>query len=79
MDHQPHHDGHQPHQPSDRHGHRNHRGLDLDAEVFGDQLGAALDLVGISAARTVVDLGAGTGAGGRMLRARFPEAAVTCV
>ena len=40
---------------------------------------AALDLAGVCDARMVVDLGAGTGAGSRMLRARFPDASVTCV
>lgn len=46
-------------------GHDQHRVLDLDAEVFGDQLAAVLDLTGVPAARRVVDLGAGTGAGSR--------------
>lgn len=56
-----------------------HRVLELDAEVFGDHLGAVLDLAAAPAARGVVDLGAGTGAGSRLLRERYPDAAVTCV
>ena len=75
-DHASHH-AHRPHHRSDDHGQQ--RGLDLDAEVFGDQLEAVLDLAGVSDARAVVDLGAGTGAGSRMLRARFPAAVVTCI
>lgn len=55
-----------------------HRVLDLDAEVFGD-LAAVLDLARVTAARSVVDLGAGTGAGSRLLRERYPDASVTCV
>ncbi|MFJ5695840.1 class I SAM-dependent methyltransferase [Arthrobacter sp. NPDC093125] len=54
------------------------RVLDLDAEVFGD-IAAVLDLAGVPAARSVVDLGAGTGADSRLLRARYPDAAVTYV
>jgi SAM-dependent methyltransferase len=76
---------HHPHRTRD-HDHRSHQGagdqsnfLDLDAEVFGDHLAAVLDLVGVPAARGVVDLGAGTGAGSRLLRERYPEATVTCV
>lgn len=55
-----------------------HRGLDLDAEVFSDHLAGVLDLTG-QTARSVVDLGAGTGAGSRLLRERYPEAAIACV
>ncbi|MDP9983692.1 trans-aconitate methyltransferase [Pseudarthrobacter oxydans] len=80
MDHQPHqtrHNGHQPHQQSGSQD--QHRVLDLDAEVFGDHLAAVLDLTGVPAARSVVDLGAGTGAGSRLLRGRYPDAAVTCI
>ena len=33
----------------------------------------------MSAARGIVDLGAGTGAGSRLLRQRYPDAEVTCV
>ncbi|WP_226758815.1 class I SAM-dependent methyltransferase [Arthrobacter sp. SO3] len=68
---------HQHHQRSASHD--QHRVLDLDAEVFGDHLAAVLDLTGVPAARSVVDLGAGTGAGSRLLRQRYPDAAVTCV
>lgn len=53
--------------------------LDLDAEVFGAQLGEALDLVPVTAPRHVVDLGAGTGTGTRLLRSRFPNARLTAV
>lgn len=56
-----------------------HRILDLDAEVFGDHLAAVLGLTGVPTARSVVDLGAGTGAGSRLLRERYPAATVTCV
>lgn len=56
------------------------RTLDLDAEVFGAQLGAVLDLLALSVPpRRVVDLGAGTGTGSRLLRDRFPTATVTAV
>ena len=79
---------HQPHRTrdNDHHAHlrpgshdQQHRVLDLDAEVFGDHLAAVLNLTGVPAARSVVDLGAGTGAGSRLLRRRYPDAAVTCV
>ena len=68
---------HQPHGQSS--GHDQQRFLDLDAEVFGDQLAAVVDLIGAPAASGIVDLGAGTGAGSRLLRERYPDAAVTCV
>ncbi|MCU1516284.1 MAG: Methyltransferase type 11 [Pseudarthrobacter sp.] len=68
---------HQAHQHAAAHG--QHRVLDLDAEVFGDNIAAILDIAGPSAARTVVDLGAGTGAGSRLLRGRYADAAITCV
>lgn len=80
MDHQRHltrDNGHQTHQRPGSHD--QHRVLDLDAEVFGDHLTAVLDLAGVPAARSVVDLGAGTGAGSRLLRERYHDAAVTCV
>jgi SAM-dependent methyltransferase len=68
------------HQPRQGPGsHDQHRVLDLDAEVFGDHLAAVLDLTGPTAARSVVDLDAGSGAGSRLLRERYPDAAVTCV
>lgn len=78
------------HQPSTDHSdHRAHGSghdgtahqqfLDLDVEVFGDQLTAALDLATTSTATHVVDVGAGSGAGSRMLRQRFPEATLTCL
>ncbi len=67
---------HQPHRTRD---HDQHRFLDLDAEVFGDHLATVLELTGVAAARSVVDLGAGTGAGSRLLRERYPYAAITCV
>jgi SAM-dependent methyltransferase len=74
--HQHGHANHQVHDP--RFGQDQHRGLDLDAEVFSDHLAAVLDLIR-PAMRSVVDLGAGTGAGSRLLRERYPEAAITCV
>ncbi|MEP6560532.1 MAG: class I SAM-dependent methyltransferase [Nakamurella sp.] len=76
--HHPTHDAvHHPHQRTDAQD--QHRILDLDAEVFGAHLAAVLDLAGVFAPRSVVDLGAGTGAGSRLLRSRYPEAALTCV
>jgi len=59
--------------------HDQSRVLDLDAEVFGDHLAAVLDFAGVPAARSIVDLGAGTGAGSRLLRERYPDATVTGV
>jgi len=47
--------------------------------VFSGNLAAVLDRTGVAAARGVVDLGAGTGAGSRLLRDRFPDAKVTCI
>jgi SAM-dependent methyltransferase len=80
MDHRPNRTRDSDHQPHQRSGsHDQHRVLDLDAEVFGPHLAAALDLAGVPAARSVVDLGAGTGAGSRLLRDRYPNAAVMCV
>ena len=73
MTHDHHHHSHQ--QPDGNH----HRVLDLDAEVFGDSLTAVLDLAQAPDARTIVDLGAGTGTGSRLLRERYPDATVTCV
>ncbi|MFF1253038.1 class I SAM-dependent methyltransferase [Pseudarthrobacter sp. NPDC058329] len=65
------------HQRSDSQGQQ--RFLDLDAEVFGHQLAAVLDMAAVPTAGSIVDLGAGTGAGSRLLRRRYPEATVTCV
>ncbi|HSL37851.1 MAG TPA: class I SAM-dependent methyltransferase [Arthrobacter sp.] len=80
MDHQPHQTRHHDHQPRQQSGsHDQPRVLDLDAEVFGDHLAAVLDLTGVRAACSVIDLGAGTGAGSRLLRGRYPDAAVTCI
>lgn len=73
-----------PH-PHDHHSHQrsgateHSQFLDLDAEVFGDHLAAVLNLTGVRAARGVVDLGAGTGAGSRLLRTRYPDATITCI
>ncbi|GAA1135471.1 SAM-dependent methyltransferase [Nesterenkonia lutea] len=69
-------DHHTHAQPAD---HDLPRVLDLDAEVFGAGLASALDLSGLISARVVVDLGAGTGTGSRLLRDRFPEATITAV
>lgn len=71
---------HAAHGPAAGHRAGHEAALDLDAEVFGDQLGEALDLAPLTVApRHVVDLGAGTGTGTRLLRARFPDARVTAV
>jgi SAM-dependent methyltransferase len=67
-------DHHHDHQPSDL-----PRALDLDAEVFASNLAAVMNLIEQPDVRTIVDLGAGSGAGSRLLRERFPNAAVTCV
>ncbi|MEW9870999.1 trans-aconitate 2-methyltransferase [Arthrobacter sp. HS15c] len=72
--------GHHSHRHHQHPGsHDQHLVLDLDADVFGDNLAAALDLAGSAAARSIVDLGAGTGAGSRLLRARYPDASLTCI
>ena len=81
MDHQPRRtrdNDHHTHQPPGSHD-QQHRVLDLDAEVFGDHLAAVLDFAGVPGARSIVDLGAGTGAGSRLLRERYPDATVTGV
>ena len=82
MDHRPHparpHD-HRPHHHQRLDSDDQHRVLDLDAEVFGDNLAAVLDLIAVPTARSVVDLGAGTGAGSRLLRERYPDATVKCI
>ncbi|MET0864437.1 MAG: class I SAM-dependent methyltransferase [Nakamurella sp.] len=77
MDHHAHetHD-HHSHQRTDHHDQQHF--LELDAEVFGGNLAAVLDLIG-STPRRIVDIGAGTGAGSRLLHERYPDAAVTCV
>ena len=75
-------DDHTPHAGGHGHGHgpgEQESVLDLDAEVFGAQLAEVLDLVPVTTPRHVVDLGAGTGTGTRLLRRRFPEARVTAV
>lgn len=75
----------QQHQHEHRHQHQHQRGdqhrrtLDLDAEVFAGQLVDVLDALGPLAPQRIVDLGAGTGAGSRLLRDRFPTATVTAV
>ena len=80
MDHQPHRSLDNDHHAHQQSGSQDqHRVLDLDAEVFGEHLAAVLDVTGVPAARSVVDLGAGTGAGSRLLRERYPDAALTCV
>ncbi|WP_211298541.1 class I SAM-dependent methyltransferase [Kineococcus rhizosphaerae] len=71
--------GHDQHHDHD-HRHGGHRRvLDLDALVFAPQLSAVLDALGPLAPRRVVDLGAGTGAGSRLLRERFPDADLLAV
>lgn len=47
--------------------------------MFTDNLTAVADLIEVTEVRTVVDLGAGSGAGSRLLRRRYPGATVTCV
>lgn len=59
--------------------HDHYSGLDLDALVFREQLAAVLDHADRPEAHAIVDLGAGTGAGSRLLRDRYPEASVTCI
>ena len=68
---------HPPHQRSDDDGPRGV--LDLDADVFSENLAGVLNLIDLPAVRGIVDLGAGTGAGSRLLRGRYPDAAMTCV
>ncbi|SEN93349.1 Methyltransferase domain-containing protein [Actinacidiphila rubida] len=54
--------------------------LDLDAEVFAEQLSSLTAWLPVDGApRRVVDLGCGTGAGTLALLARFPDAEVTAV
>ncbi|GAA5230174.1 class I SAM-dependent methyltransferase [Arthrobacter cryoconiti] len=70
---------HQDHQHHQELGSHESLILDLDAEVFGEHLSAVLEGAGVRNARRIVDLGAGTGAGSRMLRQRYPDAEVICV
>src|ERR1700712_5219197 len=56
-----------------------HRMLDLDAEVFADNLTEVLSLAGRIEPHLIVDLGAGTGTGSRLLRERYPAAGIVCV
>lgn len=77
MNHPPHQRQHDTHRQSGNHDQQ--RFLDLDSEVFGDNLKAVLDLAEYTAAHNIIDLGAGTGAGSRLLRDRYPDASMTCV
>ncbi|WP_181038519.1 hypothetical protein [Arthrobacter sp. ZGTC131] len=53
MDHQPHPTRDNDHQDHQRYGsYDQHRILDLDAEVFGDNLAAVLDLTGVPSAHS---------------------------
>ncbi|NVM95993.1 class I SAM-dependent methyltransferase [Arthrobacter wenxiniae] len=78
---------HNHHHPAGGHEHGNHHGdglaelLDLDAQVLGSYLDAATTWAAelAPAAATIVDLGAGSGAGTLALAHRFPEAAVVSV
>lgn len=67
-------DHHHDHQPSGL-----PRALDLDAEVFASNLAAVIALIEHPAVLSIVDLGAGSGAGSRLLRERFPDAVITGV
>ncbi|ACU36913.1 class I SAM-dependent methyltransferase [Actinosynnema mirum] len=54
--------------------------LDLDAEVLADQIASIVDSLPVpTPPATIVDLGAGTGAGALALLRRFPDAQVTAV
>ena len=77
-DHGPDHGSGHGHRPGHGTGHQ--EVLDLEALVFGHQLHEVLDLLPPAAPpRHVVDLGAGTGVGTRVLRTRFPTARTTAV
>lgn len=73
------HDAHHVHDPHDDAAMA--EVLDLDAQVLGAWLGTATDLVAAARpdARTVVDLGAGTGTGALALARRLPAATVVAV
>ncbi|GAA3222247.1 class I SAM-dependent methyltransferase [Dactylosporangium siamense] len=84
-----HHEGH-AHQKSHNHGSHNHNHgshealadiLDLDAEVLHEHLTEVMAWVHerTGTAATVLDLGAGTGAGTLALARRFPGARITAV
>ena len=84
----PHNHGHGPvhgHGHQDEHRHQHGGGLaellDLDAEVMHDFLTGIAEWVraGTGDATTVIDLGAGTGAGTLALLAQYPAATVTAV
>ncbi|MFZ0216081.1 MAG: class I SAM-dependent methyltransferase, partial [Candidatus Dormiibacterota bacterium] len=75
-----------PHHLGDGQVHHDEAGLadllDLDAEVLGPYLDAVTGWVGQQLPgepRTVVDVGAGTGAGSLALARRFPAAAVVAI
>jgi len=76
---------HHVHQGNGHHGHAEHAGLadllDLDAEVLHEHLTEVMAWVHERAgdATTVLDLGAGTGAGTLALARRFPDARITAV
>ncbi|HET8992445.1 MULTISPECIES: methyltransferase domain-containing protein [unclassified Rhodococcus (in: high G+C Gram-positive bacteria)] len=70
------HSHHQPHRHSDSPADL----LDLDAEVHSEYLKDLVDWVADRVdPRVIVDVGAGTGTGTRVLAARFPEAEVIAV